>query len=267
MFADGTEGHYDLIVGADGVSSRTRRTLFQDAPTPTYAGQLSIRCTRRAPHTRRRLVSRPTRTTGFLLCASGARWKLGVVRAEGDTDGWRRVLCLLHALPRFVHRSPGRGAEEACDAGCWAGLPFVRVGPSAEALVQRASHYNRGRRACNHGSHGHGRQHGARGTQLFLANALPPRLPWTMRSAPLWSAGTNERARSLKPASLRQIWRSKSWRAAKRPRVIFQCSTPQSADTAEASRMDFQGSSRDGIKKAVVHMPQRGWFRGKPTPR
>ena len=34
LFTDGTEGHYDLIVGADGVSSRTRRTLFPDAAKP-----------------------------------------------------------------------------------------------------------------------------------------------------------------------------------------------------------------------------------------
>ncbi len=44
MLTDGTEGHYDLLVGADGVSSKTRRALFPDATRPAYAGQMSIRC-------------------------------------------------------------------------------------------------------------------------------------------------------------------------------------------------------------------------------
>ncbi len=42
-FTDGTEGTYDLIVAADGVSSRTRGLFFPDAPKPAYSGQMSIR--------------------------------------------------------------------------------------------------------------------------------------------------------------------------------------------------------------------------------
>ncbi|GGF30505.1 FAD-dependent monooxygenase [Subtercola lobariae] len=42
-FSDGTEGDYDLIVGADGIGSQTRTELFADAPTPAYAGQMSMR--------------------------------------------------------------------------------------------------------------------------------------------------------------------------------------------------------------------------------
>lgn len=42
-FTDGTQSHYDLIVGADGIGSHTRTTVFANSPTPTYAGQLSIR--------------------------------------------------------------------------------------------------------------------------------------------------------------------------------------------------------------------------------
>ncbi|MBL0423353.1 FAD-dependent oxidoreductase [Ramlibacter sp. AW1] len=37
--ADGSEGHYDLVVGADGVFSRVRELLFPDAPRPRYTGQ------------------------------------------------------------------------------------------------------------------------------------------------------------------------------------------------------------------------------------
>ena len=41
--SNGQERRYDLVVGADGIGSRTRSLLFPDAPLPVYAGQISIR--------------------------------------------------------------------------------------------------------------------------------------------------------------------------------------------------------------------------------
>jgi len=38
-FTDGSTGRYDLVIGADGLYSTTRATLFPDAPTPRYSGQ------------------------------------------------------------------------------------------------------------------------------------------------------------------------------------------------------------------------------------
>jgi 2-polyprenyl-6-methoxyphenol hydroxylase-like FAD-dependent oxidoreductase len=38
-FSDGATGRYDIVVGADGVFSRTRTQLFPDAPKPRYTGQ------------------------------------------------------------------------------------------------------------------------------------------------------------------------------------------------------------------------------------
>lgn len=38
-FSDGTAGSYDLVVGADGVYSATRKALFPDAPHPQFVGQ------------------------------------------------------------------------------------------------------------------------------------------------------------------------------------------------------------------------------------
>ena len=38
-FSDGTDGRYDLVVGADGVFSQTRRTILPDAPEPEFTGQ------------------------------------------------------------------------------------------------------------------------------------------------------------------------------------------------------------------------------------
>ena len=39
----GEQRRYDLVVGADGISSQTRGLLFPEAPKPAYAGQMSIR--------------------------------------------------------------------------------------------------------------------------------------------------------------------------------------------------------------------------------
>jgi 2-polyprenyl-6-methoxyphenol hydroxylase-like FAD-dependent oxidoreductase len=38
-FTDGTTGRYDLVIGADGISSAIRGFIFPDAPKPVYTGQ------------------------------------------------------------------------------------------------------------------------------------------------------------------------------------------------------------------------------------
>lgn len=38
-FSDGKRGEYDIVVGADGLYSRTRSQIFPDAPTPAFTGQ------------------------------------------------------------------------------------------------------------------------------------------------------------------------------------------------------------------------------------
>jgi 2-polyprenyl-6-methoxyphenol hydroxylase-like FAD-dependent oxidoreductase len=38
-FSDGTQGSYDLVVGADGLNSATRTAEFPNAPRPRYTGQ------------------------------------------------------------------------------------------------------------------------------------------------------------------------------------------------------------------------------------
>ena len=42
-FSDGTVGEYDLVIGADGVHSKTRAQIFPSAPAPAYTGQGSWR--------------------------------------------------------------------------------------------------------------------------------------------------------------------------------------------------------------------------------
>jgi len=41
-FADGTEAYGDLLIGADGIHSRTRHLVDPAAPSPRYTGQLSL---------------------------------------------------------------------------------------------------------------------------------------------------------------------------------------------------------------------------------
>jgi len=38
-FTDGSRSRYDLVVGADGVYSKVRQTIFPDAPKPVFTGQ------------------------------------------------------------------------------------------------------------------------------------------------------------------------------------------------------------------------------------
>lgn len=38
-FSDGSDGRYDLVIGADGLYSTTRRMILPDAPTPAFTGQ------------------------------------------------------------------------------------------------------------------------------------------------------------------------------------------------------------------------------------
>jgi 2-polyprenyl-6-methoxyphenol hydroxylase-like FAD-dependent oxidoreductase len=42
-FTDGSQRSYDLVVGADGVRSRTRAVVFPDAPEPQYSGMTMFR--------------------------------------------------------------------------------------------------------------------------------------------------------------------------------------------------------------------------------
>ena len=38
-FSDGTSGDYDVVIGADGIYSKTRSMVFPDAPEPEFVGQ------------------------------------------------------------------------------------------------------------------------------------------------------------------------------------------------------------------------------------
>lgn len=48
-FSDGRHGRYDLVIGADGLYSKTREMLFPDAPKPAYKGQAVWRAVLKRP--------------------------------------------------------------------------------------------------------------------------------------------------------------------------------------------------------------------------
>ncbi|VVE62528.1 monooxygenase [Pandoraea anapnoica] len=66
-FTDGTLGSYDLVVGADGLYSNVRETIFVDAKPPRYTGQGVWRA----------IVPRPEDVTGTEMWL-GARVKAGI---------------------------------------------------------------------------------------------------------------------------------------------------------------------------------------------
>jgi 2-polyprenyl-6-methoxyphenol hydroxylase-like FAD-dependent oxidoreductase len=55
-FTDGSTGHYDLVVAADGLMSSTRRSLWAESPTPTFTGQGCWRLVAERPES----IDRPT---------------------------------------------------------------------------------------------------------------------------------------------------------------------------------------------------------------
>jgi 2-polyprenyl-6-methoxyphenol hydroxylase-like FAD-dependent oxidoreductase len=66
-FTDGTDGDYDLVVGAEGLRSKLRERLFAEAPSPRYVGQVVWRA----------VLSRPAEIVRPTLWVGGAV-KLGV---------------------------------------------------------------------------------------------------------------------------------------------------------------------------------------------
>jgi 2-polyprenyl-6-methoxyphenol hydroxylase-like FAD-dependent oxidoreductase len=92
-FSDGTAGHYDLVVGADGISSTVRKLTLSDAP-PVYAGQMAWRSV--APIRPRGLTE-----LQFLL-GDGCFFGLCPV-GDGQTYGFGNV-----TEPRFRDETRGR---------------------------------------------------------------------------------------------------------------------------------------------------------------
>lgn len=93
---DGTSRRYDLALGADGISSKVRSTLFPDAPQPRYTGQVCWRAVVPRPASNRRAAM-------FI----GVRSKAGIVPVSQD----EMYLFFLETRATPEHIDPGQWPE------------------------------------------------------------------------------------------------------------------------------------------------------------
>lgn len=89
-FSDGSEGRYDLVIGADGVYSQTRATLFPDAPRPEFTGQAVWRYNLPRPADLDALHAYNGRTGVGLVPISDALMYIYVTTPEPDNPRYPR---------------------------------------------------------------------------------------------------------------------------------------------------------------------------------
>jgi len=87
-FSDGSQRRYDLVIGADGIGSRTRPLVFPDAPKPAYSGQVSVRWMLPGPPVKGEgWYNGPVGKLGFYYLPQG----LIYVPAVFDMPQWKRM--------------------------------------------------------------------------------------------------------------------------------------------------------------------------------
>jgi len=155
-FADGTEAEGDLLLGADGIHSRTRRLMEPDAPSSRYTGLVSLGGYSHAttlsptPDTQHFVFGRRA-FFGYLVRDSGeVYWFANLPRpteparedlAAASTDDWRHILLAAFAddLPligEVIEATHGEiGAYPVHDL---TGLPTWHRGPIG--LIGDAAH-------------------------------------------------------------------------------------------------------------------------------
>jgi len=73
VFSDGRQQRYDLVIGADGLYSKTRTQLFPDAPKPAYKGQAVWRA----------VLPRPPEVTGPMMWMGRVKPGVNPVSRDG----------------------------------------------------------------------------------------------------------------------------------------------------------------------------------------
>jgi 2-polyprenyl-6-methoxyphenol hydroxylase-like FAD-dependent oxidoreductase len=84
---DGSAGRYDLVIGADGVFSQTRKLVFPDAPEPRYTGQAVWRYNlpRPAEVDKLTMYAGPEAKAGLVPLAPGLMYLLYIETPGGET--------------------------------------------------------------------------------------------------------------------------------------------------------------------------------------
>lgn len=109
-FTDGTSSRYDLIVGADGVHSKVRGTIFGDQYQPRFTGQGVWRYN----------VSRPAQLDVAILCVGIKGGKCGAIPLSEETG----YVLLVQEEPDNTHHSQDRPQDRLAEifrerlAGC-----------------------------------------------------------------------------------------------------------------------------------------------------
>ncbi|MFJ9380739.1 FAD-dependent monooxygenase [Streptomyces sp. NPDC101455] len=149
-FTDGGQAHYDLVVGAEGIRSSVRQSVFGDGYEPRFAGELVLRCMvdtegldipggfHIAP-TGTTFFARPRAGLGYLACLLPAAEKQNL-------DQEQARLRMLEILGGFTDPTVGRlaGRIEQTEVFCrafesvWIDEPWYRdrvvvIGDAAHA--------------------------------------------------------------------------------------------------------------------------------------
>jgi 2-polyprenyl-6-methoxyphenol hydroxylase-like FAD-dependent oxidoreductase len=124
-FTDGQRRRYDLVIGADGLYSKTREALFPDAPKPRYSGQAVWRA----------VLSRPPEVQTAMMWMG--RVKPGVNPVSKD----QMYLFLTEYRPNNEHVDPASFADALRELLAGFSAPLVRhirdqIGPDSQIVFR-----------------------------------------------------------------------------------------------------------------------------------
>jgi FAD-dependent urate hydroxylase len=158
-FEDGTEAEGDLLIGADGIHSRTRRVIDPSAPGARYIPVLNVGGYARGVRVRAepgtfRMVFGKRAFFGYAVHPSGEVWwfanppradePTGAELAAIDTEQWRGMLTDLFAddatpAAEIVQATPGKLAGWAThdlpSVPAWHRGPMIVIGDAAHAAA------------------------------------------------------------------------------------------------------------------------------------
>lgn len=120
-FTDGTHGRYDLVIGADGVNSKTRTMLFPQGPAPAYLGQVVWRAVLQRPMWQGSALQDSRRIERVTMWMGG-RVKLGV----NPVSATEMYMFITEARPD-PHLPP---------SGAWPGIVQALVAAFPDPLLQ-----------------------------------------------------------------------------------------------------------------------------------